>query len=197
MVKTSIGLLDELKEYTSPKSKITRLLKERKLIQIKRGLYLDSNDKTYSLKGLSGIIYGPSYVSFETALSYYGLIPEAVYRTTCASYGKNRNKVFETAVGDFYYYHIPHDAYSSGINIKQEAGYNFQIATPEKAVLDLIYRYNPDVSELKEFLFDDMRIDEEELMKQNPIEIQELAVLYRRRACTAYSELFRKELKYA
>jgi predicted transcriptional regulator of viral defense system len=71
-------------------------LKDKELIQVKRGLYLSGDAESYSLKAISGILYGPSYVSFETALSYYGLIPEGVRTVTCAAYAKNKNKVFNT-----------------------------------------------------------------------------------------------------
>ena len=82
-------------------------------------------------------IYGPSYVSIESALSYYGLIPERVYTTR--SITTNRSKKFENSVGYFEYVTVNDDYYSIGI--KQEIvenNYTFLIATPEKALCDLI-----------------------------------------------------------
>ena len=69
--------------------KIGRLVKERKLIPIIRGLY-ETDD---SVPGylLANIIYGPSYLSFEFALSWYDLIPEAVFTITSASFSKKKN----------------------------------------------------------------------------------------------------------
>ena len=52
---------------------------------------------------LAGSIYGPSYISFEFALSYYGLIPEAVHVVTCASFEKKKKKTYDTIFGTFTY----------------------------------------------------------------------------------------------
>mgnify|MGYP003523184722 CR=1 FL=1 len=57
---------------------------------------------------IATVIYGPSYISFESALSYHGWIPEAVRTTTCASV--KRAKEFETPIGVFFFLHIPIEA---------------------------------------------------------------------------------------
>ena len=90
MIKTTGILVEEYKSYRNPKMKIGRLVKERKLIPIIRGLY-ETDD---SVPGylLANIIYGPSYLSFEFALSWYDLIPEAVFTITSASFSKKKNK---------------------------------------------------------------------------------------------------------
>ena len=88
MIKTTGILVEEYKSYRNPKMKIGRLVKERKLIPIIRGLY-ETDD---SVPGylLANIIYGPSYLSFEFALSWYDLIPEAVFTITSASFSKKK-----------------------------------------------------------------------------------------------------------
>ena len=61
-----------------------------KLIKIRNGLYeTEANTPSYLL---AGSIYGPSYISFEYALSYYGLIPERVTTITCATFNKRKEK---------------------------------------------------------------------------------------------------------
>ena len=88
MIKTTAMLLEELREYGSPKSKLARMAERGECFPITRGLYeTDRNAPAYLL---AGSIYGPSYISFEYALSRYGLIPEAVYAVTCATFEKKK-----------------------------------------------------------------------------------------------------------
>lgn len=83
-------LIQDYASYSNPKMKIGRLVKEGKLIPIIQGIY--ETDKSIPGYYLSGIIYDPSYLSFEFALSWYGLIPETVYNYTSASYSKKKRK---------------------------------------------------------------------------------------------------------
>ena len=75
-------LLDILKEYKRPHDKIDELVKQQMLVQVKRGLYI-AGPKLSIVSPESLLIanhlYGPSYVSLDTALSHWGLIPERVY----------------------------------------------------------------------------------------------------------------------
>ena len=197
MIVTSTGLIDSLKTYRSPKSKITRMLKNKELIKIKRGLYLSKDDEEYSLKAISALIYGPSYVSFETALSHYDLIPERVSSITCATYGKNKNKIFDTSLGRFQYYHIPDRAYPAGVTVETEYNYSYLIATPEKAILDMIYKSKIRDVDIGDFIKNNLRVDIEELLKLDHQEMSDLAVLYNRKACIDFANWFRKELRDA
>lgn len=81
-------------------------------------------------------IYGPSYISFEMALSYYGLIPESVYGITSASTRKTSH--FSTPVGEFLYRTI-HPRLYFGFEFLQHHGKLFKMASPEKSFLDLFY----------------------------------------------------------
>ena len=92
-------LLEELSEYGSPKSKLSRMAKSGEYFPITKGIY-ETNQHTPAYL-LAGSIYGPSYISFEYALSFYGMIPEAVYTVTSATFVKK--KKFETAFGTFTY----------------------------------------------------------------------------------------------
>ena len=68
--------------YKSPRNKIANLETEGKLIRLKRGLYVvspDESGKLLSTELIGNHIYGPSYISMESALRYYGLIPESVH----------------------------------------------------------------------------------------------------------------------
>lgn len=188
MVKSHIQIMDELKQYASPKAKLTRMINAKEIIQIKRGLFVENRDVKLSLKSLSSILYGPSYVSFQSALAFYGLIPERVSITTCASYKKNKNKEFHTAVGDFYYYPIPPQVYPYDTTILEEDGQRFLIATPGKAICDMLYKIKniETEAELLELLIEDWRIDFEQLKLLNINSFRYLIPLYNNVACRLF-----------
>ena len=180
MIYSFDDLALKYRDYSNIKSKINREVHSGKLIQITRGLY--ETDANVTGKYLAGRIFGPSYLSFDYALSIYGLIPEAVYKTyTSASFQKKKTKKFENQYGLFTYRDIPSDVYPLGVLLYEENGYSYQIATPEKAICDKLYSLPP-VSNLTEFsalLFDDLRIDENEFKKLDMEVIEKLAPLYR------------------
>ena len=91
----------ELSEYDSPKSKLSRMAKSGEYFSITKGIY--ETDRYTQAHLLAGSIYGPSCISFEYALSFYGMIPEAVYTVTSATFEKKKKKKFETAFGTFTY----------------------------------------------------------------------------------------------
>ncbi|MDY0278532.1 MAG: hypothetical protein RBQ97_10675 [Acholeplasma sp.] len=161
MVKTVDSLLEEYKKYSDPHGKIRRDVKNNLIFPIIRGLY-ETDDKTSGLL-LASVIYGPSYISFEYALSYHGLIPERVVLYTNATFNKRRSKMFKTNFGNYYYRDIPKDAYPYGIQIILHDKYVVFMAKPEKALLDKLYTISPvsNKTELKKLLFEDLRIDEE------------------------------------
>lgn len=178
MLKTTGMILEELHQYASPADKLSRLVKQGKYIPIVKGLY----ETNHTVPGylLAGSIYGPSYLSFEFALAYYGLIPEAVYTFTSATFEKKKKKIFKTAFGVFTYRDIPAPAYSYGVNIRVEGGYSYIIASPEKALCDQLYKVEgvKNYQELGHLLWDDLRIDEQELQKLNVDDVSVLAQKY-------------------
>ena len=193
MIKTTKILLEELSNYANPYSKIKQLVKEQKLIPIIRGIY--DTDKNVSGHYLSSVICGPSYLSFEFALSYYGLIPEAVYTFTSATFMKRKRKEYKTFFGYYTYQDIPKNVYPFGVNIINENGYTFFIATPEKALCDKLYSI-PSLKnqiELKSLLFDDLRIDENEFIKLNIDDIEILAQKYKCRNVMLLAKFMRKK----
>lgn len=171
-------ILEELHQYASPADKLSRLVKQGKYIPIVKGLY----ETNHTVPGylLAGSIYGPSYLSFEFALAYYGLIPEAVYTFTSATLKKKKKKIFKTAFGVFTYRDIPAPAYSYGVNIRVEGAYSYIIASPEKALCDQLYKVEgiKNYQELGHLLWDDLRIDEQELQKLNVDDVSVLAQKY-------------------
>ena len=171
-------LLEELNEYASPKTKLARLVKEGEYFPITKGLYeTDLNVPGYLL---AGSIYGPSYISFEFALSYYGMIPEAVYTITCATYEKKKKKKYINDFGTFTYRDIPAKAFPYGISLLKEGEYYYRIAEIEKALCDQLYKLSPvsNINELRNLLIEDLRIEEEDLKKLNIEKIHQYLELY-------------------
>ena len=97
MIKTTAMLHDELRRYANPAAKISRMMDSGQLTPLIKGLY--ETDASVPGHYLAGVLYGPSYLSFEFALAWHGLIPEAVYSYTSATCGKGRMKRYDTAFG--------------------------------------------------------------------------------------------------
>lgn len=178
MIKTYLMILDELKNYANPKMKLNRLIKEGKYTKIRKGLY--ETDKNVAGYLLASSLYGPSYLSFDFALSYYGMIPEAVYVITSATFRKNKTKEYHTDFGDFAYRDVPADAFPYGVRIVNEGEYSFHIATKEKALCDKLYTMEPvkNIGEIKNLLIDNLRIEEDTLLNLKLEELEFLSDLY-------------------
>lgn len=152
--------------YASPRHKIAYLDASGKLIRLKRGLYVVSpavSRKLLSTELIANHIYGPSYVSMESALRYYGLIPESVYGVRSMTIKRSRK--FDNMIARFDYIFCTDEYFSIGICLEQKEGYAFLIASPEKALCDLI-SYTPNVrlrslKALLLYLEEDLRLDME------------------------------------
>lgn len=167
MVKTYGMIMNDLRSYKSPKTKLGRMVSEGAYIQIVRGLYeTDPNTPGYLL---AGSIYGPSYLSFDFALAYYGMIPETVAAYTSATFGKHKSKSYSTPFGLFTYRDIPKQAYPLGIILRTEGDYTFQIASREKALCDKLYAMPPigNQKELMILLEENLRIEHETILSLN------------------------------
>lgn len=163
-------VMDCLKGYSSPRAKLSRLLKSGALIRIKKGLYVFGEPYrrgSISKEMLANMIYGPSYISLEWALGYYGMIPERVEEITSVT--TKRRAHFDTPIGRFSYEHSLKIIYPIGLTRYEESKYQSAlIATKEKAVADqLVIRRGKVTSlvELEKILFQDLRIEEEDLAK--------------------------------
>lgn len=158
-----------LRYFGSPRSKLTHLLKSGALIRVKKGLYLLGDrfkHSPYCFELLANLIYGPSYVSLERALHIYGLIPEHVEAVTSVT--TKVSMEFRTPVGHFLYAHRPMKGYSIGVTTSQlSSRENFLIATPEKALTDLLTIRRGKVTsmhDMEQILLEDLRIEEEDLL---------------------------------
>jgi hypothetical protein len=160
-------LLSVLQKYRSPNDKIAQLIADGLIVSVKRGLYVVAPSLTSSAVSMPLVanhLYGPSYVSLEYGLYYHGLIPERVVEVTSVT--TRQTKLYDLPFGRFSYKHSPLKLYPVGIKrviLSDQIG--FLIASPEKALCDtLIFKKKlviNSVHELREYLFDDVRIDEE------------------------------------
>ena len=177
MIKTADMLLYEYRDYSNVYNKIVTEESKKNLIKIKRGLY-ETNPNANPLT-IANKILSPSYISFETALSYYGMIPERVYAITSASFKKNKKKEYKTPFGLFLYQDINSNAYPFDIDEIEIDGVKVFIASREKALLDMLSIISPrkNRKELLDLLFEDLRIDEvvfDELDKDKMIRLCDL-----------------------
>ncbi len=175
-----------LTEYSSPRNKVAALEKSGELVRLKRGLYVVSpkvSGSILSTELIANHIYGPSYLSMESALRYYGLIPESVYAVR--SMTLKRSKDFENSIGRFDYTYCPKEYYSIAIHQESYRDYTFLIASPEKALCDLI-NYTPNLNlrfkkSMKEFLEEDLRFDMDEFHKMDIAIFRECAKVSKKR----------------
>ncbi|MBN2894354.1 MAG: hypothetical protein JXK05_00485 [Campylobacterales bacterium] len=186
-----------LEKYVSNvNDKISNLVKSGELIRLKKGFYTFSKAylaKPIDLISVANALYTPSYVSFDYALSYYGMIPERVSEITSAT-SKNE-KLFETPLGRFSYKKVPLKAYASGVDwIYDESEGGRFIATPEKALCDKI-RYDRGIGTLTQsamidYLKYDLRL---EITKPLDAEcIEEVATAYRSKNLKTLSQIVLK-----
>lgn len=189
-LKATIFTHDEIadllkSEVSNVNAKISYMVKQGILVRLKRGLYIFSEpyrDGLVDSIAVANRLYAPSYVSFEYALSYYGLIPERVYEVTSATL--RAKKLFETPLGRFSYKPVPMEVYAIGVDwIDDTIQGGKLIATPEKALCDKI-RSDRGMGrltqkEMKAYLLHDLRIEWEELLTLDVVLIDAIAKRYK------------------
>ncbi|MCB1098292.1 MAG: hypothetical protein KDN22_22155 [Verrucomicrobiae bacterium] len=187
--------MDRLAGYRFPRNKLSQLCSSGEIVRVKKGLFIpaspDSNDPSpVDPLVLAGLIYGPSYVSLETALARHGLIPERVTEITCMT--TKRSRAFQTPIGRFSYHSINPCVFSYGMTIESAPGGTYFLATPEKATCDRLaqikgIRAQRDIpSVIEEYL----RIDIDDVLRFQDSEIHEIARRYRRNSVTTFAKWF-------
>ena len=159
------ALVTVLGDYKYPKDKVSKMEGKGELIRLKKGLYVvapDVHHMTISKELIANHLYGPSYISFENALSFYQLILERVHTIRSLTLKRARN--FSTPIGNFEYVSAQKNYF--GIGIRQEIvndRYAYLIASPEKALCDIIYATPglrlQSVKAMQVYLEEDLRID--------------------------------------
>ena len=136
-------------------------VKKGHLIRLKNGLYAFSRDKEKLRgEGIAFLLYQPSYLSLETALAWYGFIPEIVYAYT--SITAKTTRAFENACGRFIYRHVKSELFWGYVQMNTDHG-PYLLAEPEKALLDYFYLNLPRIDNEEDF--ENIRLNEEEMEK--------------------------------
>ena len=124
------------------RKQLSRWVKAGRLVQLRRGLYLLARPyRTFDPHPfrVANLIVPGSYISCESALSFYGIIPEYTFQNISITLG--RSCVYSSSVGQFQYRHIKPALYFAYAHRKVNEHESVFIAEPEKALLDLIYLF--------------------------------------------------------
>lgn len=131
LTATDLALLLQIKSSRTLEDITAQMLNQNLLTALEKGKYFITNRKP-SIFAIAQFLYSPSYISFETALNYHGLLSQFPVEITSAT---TKKKVEKIILGSIYSY--------AKINNKLFRGYykedNFLIALPEKALFDQLY----------------------------------------------------------
>ena len=196
-----VYLMTTLQKWAAPRNVVSRLVKKGELVRIKKGIYIFGSDfakRPYSLEILANKIYGPSYISQEYALSYWGIIPEKVKVVTSMTTGKNKD--FSTPVGRFVYQSLDFHSFSIGVTYIKIGNTGALIATPEKALIDLLTsrkekEHNADL--LLRILFEDFRIEPEVFYGMDQKIMQQIIKIHPQSIAMPLLKLLKKRKFYA
>lgn len=191
------SLMYSLRRYRQPRAKISALLADGAIVRVKKGLYVfgaDYRRRPFSRELLANLIYGPSYISLDYALSYHGLIPEAVATVTSVTCGRSR--IFSTPVGFFTYKTLPLEPFRTGMDrIETGDGRSFLMAIPEKALADrLALDRTLSITsrrELGAWLVEGLRIEPDRLKSLDADRLDEICDHYRSRKVALLRDLVR------
>ena len=177
---------------------VNKALKKKEWIRICRGAYiLEEKYRTAKLSKffIASHLCPGSYVSFESALSYHGWIPERVTVVTSAI-GKGRAHAFTTPLGELNYIKIVTNEYEYLNNVTREEidARPFFIARPLRALADYVYHKKVKWSDIR-FLTDSLRIDEENLNSLTSQDFDQIMLVYSSKRVVSFFKHLRRELK--
>ena len=166
-------LLPYLAGYKRPNDKIARWIACGDVVQLQRGLYVLGQPwrlAPVSLPLVANMLFGPSYVSREFALSAHGLIPESVPVPTSVT--TRRGRQVTTPLGMFSYAHLPLPLYGVDLRIElNPEGTAFLMASPTQALCDLVvltkHLQASSKKAMRLFLLEDMRIEPDAIAQLN------------------------------
>jgi hypothetical protein len=171
-------LLGLLKEYSRPYDKIMELVHKGILHQLRRGLYITGSlvsPKTPEPFLIANHLYGPSYISLDSAMFYWGLIPERVFEISSVT--SKKSKRFMTQNVAYSFIHLPIAYYSIGIrSVSLTETQRVLIASSEKSLCDKVITMSGVNLRSKRqamvFLLEDLRIEKEKLSELNTQEMK-------------------------
>lgn len=174
---------------------LKRALKAGEVVHIHRGLYcLAAKYLRQKVDPfvLAQRIYGPSYISLETALSYHGWVPEAVYAVTSVSL--NRSREFDTPLGHFSFTRVPQATFYSEVTRAEKDAGSFMLASPLKALADYVYIHKRDWTSASPVV-ESLRVEEDMLVTIEAEEFDRLRDNYSSLRVRRFLKGLRKDLK--
>ncbi|MFM6948837.1 MAG: hypothetical protein ACKOWQ_07485 [Aquirufa sp.] len=167
-----------LKGYSRPYDKIMEMVNQGILVQLRRGLYMTSplvSPITPEPFLIANHLYGPSYVSLDSVLFHWGLIPERVFEISSVTPKISKKMMAQNVV--YSYTHLPIDYYHLGIqSLSLTERQTVLIASPEKALCDKVITTAGINLRSKQqtlaFLVEDLRIEIDQLRELNTIEMK-------------------------
>ena len=190
------GLIDhhvlenEFVGYRRINDKISYMIKKGDLVPIQKGKYISKtlNGGLRDRFSIANALYGPSYISGFTALSFHGLIPERVDTMECVT--TNRSKNIDSVLGHFDYKKMPKDSFYLGIDYLSDSERSFLIANPTKAIIDALW-WNTvtgiyGAKALLSLLTENWRIEEEDLATLDVEIIDQCITLGKRKKLIKY-----------
>lgn len=166
--------------YQAPLKVLEALERRAVLVRLRRGRYAFASSFDPLLA--ANLVYSPSYISFETALMLYSLIPERT--ELILSVVDGRPLEIQTPVGNYSYISQSRALFALGMDLQITPNRVLAIANREKAVLDTLARANlKTVSahppEILAYVIDGLRIEESALEKLSLRKLRRMAPLYR------------------
>jgi hypothetical protein len=191
------ALMAALSGYAKPHQKITSLLRRGVIVRVKKGLYVFGEgyrQRPYSRELLANLIYGPSFISLDYALSYHGLIPERVEQVTSVTTGRARK--FDTPVGTFLYRPVPRASFHVGMNRVETRNSSFLIASSERALADKVREDRAtrlrSLGDAETYLFSDLRVDMAAFLEMDLGSFREIAEALGSRKALFCADLLQK-----
>src|SRR3989338_7880140 len=171
-------------KVTTVDTYISRFLGYKDIFKLKRGMYISADfysknkdDISYPFY-LANIIYKPSYVSSWAALQYYNLTTESIHDITSVT--QKVTRIYDTKVGNFSYQSIQKELFSDFSSASGK--FNFFIASPAKALFDLLYFKTRQFRGIKiegiKLLIEGLRIDIDEMDKSEQDKFYEMIKKY-------------------
>lgn len=168
-----------LNNYKRPNDKINELVNQGILTSLKKGFYIAGPELKIAKPEpflIANHLWGPSYVSIDSALSFYGFIPERVFEISSVTVKSSRQ--YSTSAGLFSYTHLPLPYYSYGISQANLGTEEFAlVASKEKALCDKIITTSGlklrSEKNVLNYLTEDLRINEDLLATLNTDIIEE------------------------
>lgn len=144
----------------SMRVQLARLAEKGELIRIKKGFYIFADTQIDPLS-LSNLIYRPSYVSLETALNLYGLMPDIPMQVTAVTTKSPRK--FASPKGTYIYSSVEKKLFFGFEKHLDNSGVSYDLAFAEKALLDWLYIRK--ISDITDYRVDRSSLDQKKLLQ--------------------------------